>query len=221
MNSNSTQKSQRAEPVCFQDLSRFALPEGFRGRNKIVCQIWWMVQDTIFRWSPQFAFGFRRMLLRAFGAKVGRKVLIRPTVRVTFPWKVSIEDFAWIGDYAELYSLGEIHIGKNAVISQKCYLCTGSHDPSLPMFPIYSKPIRIEREVWLCADVFVMPGVTVHQAAVVAARATVTHDVPERAVAVGSPARVVGERLLRKSSEGGNAKQKEWSQGGSSPGVDK
>ena len=177
-----------------QDLARFKVPPGFRERSAALCQLWWIVQGTLFAASPQFAFAFRRFLLRLFGARIGRNALIRPSVRITYPWKVSIGDRAWIGDHAELYSLGRITIGNDAVISQLCYLCTGGHDPGLSDFPIFSKPIEIQAEAWLCADVFVMPGITVGRGAVVGARSLVTADVPPMAMARGHPASIVGVR---------------------------
>ena len=73
-----------------QKLETFKLPKNFRGRNAIVVQLWWFTQAIFFRNSPQFLYGFRRFLLRLFGAKIGKKVIIRPTVRITYPWKVSI-----------------------------------------------------------------------------------------------------------------------------------
>ena len=93
-----------------QRLDRFAIPRGFRGRSIFWVQSWWLVQSTVFRWSPQFAYGLRRTLLRIFGAKIGVGVIIRPSVTVTYPWKVSICDHSWIGDDVVLYSLGEIEM---------------------------------------------------------------------------------------------------------------
>ena len=94
-----------------QNLNKFQLPKNFRGKNAFVVQLWWIVQGTLFRMSPQFLYGFRRFLLRLFGAKIGKNVIIRSTVRTTYPWKVSIGDYSWIGDDVVLYSLGEIEIG--------------------------------------------------------------------------------------------------------------
>jgi putative colanic acid biosynthesis acetyltransferase WcaF len=82
----------------------------------------------LFRTSPQFLYGWRNFLLRLFGAKIGKKVIIRPSVKITYPWKLSIGDYSWIGDDVDLYTLGEIDIGNHVVISQRSYLCTGSHD---------------------------------------------------------------------------------------------
>src|SRR5205085_10007358 len=143
----------------FQDLSRFRMPEDFRGRSAWLVQIWWIVQDTLFRWSPQVFYGWRNFLLRIFGARIGNDVRLRPSVRVTYPWKLSIGDYVWVGDDVVLYTLGDIEIGAHAVVSQRSYLCTGSHDLRAPAFDIYAKPIRIGAEAWLATDVFVAPGV--------------------------------------------------------------
>ena len=96
----------------YQDLSKFEVSKGFRGRSKITVQLWWIVEKTFFAMSPQFFYGWRRFLLRLFGAKIGKKVIIRPSVTTTYPWKLSIGDYSWIGDDVVLYSLGNIIIGK-------------------------------------------------------------------------------------------------------------
>jgi putative colanic acid biosynthesis acetyltransferase WcaF len=179
-----------------QDLSSFRLPEGFRGRSAVVVQLWWMVQSTVFRWSPQFSYGFRRWLLRRFGSNVGQNVLIRPTVTITYPWKVSIGDCAWVGDHVVLYTLGEIEIGANAVVSQLSYLCTGSHDYSRPDFPIYAQNITVEPEAWVGAGVFVAPGVTIGRGAVIGARSSVFADMPAGMICIGSPCKPVKKRQM-------------------------
>src|SRR5438105_4960330 len=107
------------DPMRCQDLSAFSLPAEFRGRPAWFVQLWWLVQSTLFRWSPQFMYGWRRLLLRLFGATIGRSVLVRPTARITYPWKIRIGDYSWIGDDVVLYSLGEIDIGAHVVVSQK------------------------------------------------------------------------------------------------------
>jgi putative colanic acid biosynthesis acetyltransferase WcaF len=180
--------------ILVQDLSLFVLPKGFRGRNAFICQLWWIVQDTLFRWSPQPMYGFRRWLLTLFGAKIGKNVLLRPTVKTTYPWKLTIGDNSWIGDDVHLYTLGEIVIGSSVCVSQDSYLCTGSRDPGQINFPIYAKPIVIKDQAWVAADVFIMPGITIGTGALVGVRSVVTADVPPLAVAVGSPAKVIRQR---------------------------
>lgn len=179
-----------------QDLSRFRMPPGFRGRSAVVVQLWWLVQGTLFAWSPQFMFGWRRWLLRLFGAKIGKGVLIRPTVRITYPWKLTVGDHSWVGDFAELYTLGPIEIGRNAVVSQYCYLCTGSHSISNPAFDIFTKPIVIEDEAWLAAGAFVHPGVTIRKGSVVAAKSVVRVSTAAYGVYAGEPLRLLRDRRL-------------------------
>ena len=99
-----------------QNLEAFKLPSGFRGRSALVVQLWWLVQSFLFSPSPQIFYKWRNFLLRCFGAKIGNNVIIRPTVRITYPWRLSIGDNSWIGDNVELYTLGEISIGKNTLL---------------------------------------------------------------------------------------------------------
>ncbi|SDG18829.1 putative colanic acid biosynthesis acetyltransferase [Paraburkholderia phenazinium] len=173
--------------VSVQELNRFQLPAGFRGRSAVVVQLWWLTQATLFRLSPQFLYGWRSMLLRLFGARVGRGVKIRPAATVTYPWKFEIGDFSWVGDDAVIYCLGDVKIGRNAVVSQRSYLCAGDHDPASVAFEIRGRPIVIEDEAWVCADVFVAPGVTIARGAVIGARSSVFKDMPSDMICTGHP----------------------------------
>ena len=179
-----------------QDLQKFKVPDNFRGKSKIIIQLWWIIQATLFRASPQVLYGWRRFLLRCFGAEIGKGVIIRPSTQITYPWKVTIGDYSWIGDDVVLYSLGEIIIGKNTVISQKSYICTGTHDYSKIDFPILAKKIVIGDECWLATDVFVSPGVTINKGVVVGARSTVIKDLDSNSVYVGSPAKFIKKRKI-------------------------
>lgn len=178
-----------------QDLRSFRLPANFRGRSAWFVQLWWLVQATLFRCSPQVAYAWRRGLLRLFGAKIGKGVLIRSTVEITYPWKLSIGDWSWIGDSVTLYTLGQITVGDNVVVSQNSYICSASHDYTTPSFEIFSRPVFIESEVWLASEVFVSPGVRIRHGAVVGARSVVLSDLPEMMVCVGQPAKAVRSRL--------------------------
>ncbi|MBE9490588.1 MAG: colanic acid biosynthesis acetyltransferase WcaF [Bacteroidetes bacterium] len=179
----------------YQKLDQFKLPNGFRGRSALVVQLWWLVQSTLFSMSPQFMFGWRRFLLKLFGMQIGKAVLIRPTVRVTYPWKVKVGDRVWIGDHVELYSLGEIEIGNDVVISQKSYLCAATHDYTKSSFGIIDKKITIKDQVWLATDVFVAPGITIGQGALIGARSSVFSDMPEGMICVGSPTKPIKLRI--------------------------
>jgi putative colanic acid biosynthesis acetyltransferase WcaF len=179
----------------YQDLSRFSMPSNFRGKPGWYVQLWWIVQALLFHPSPQIMYGWRRFLLRAFGAKIGKGVVLRPSVQITYPWKLTIGDYSWIGDDVVLYTLGEITIGCNAVVSQRSYLCTGSHDFAKPTFDIFSKPIVIHDECWLATDVFVGPGVIINKGIVIGARSSVYKNI-EAAPGIykGNPAQRTSNR---------------------------
>jgi putative colanic acid biosynthesis acetyltransferase WcaF len=179
----------------YQDLSTFKLPDGFRGRPAWFVQIWWFVQATLFRCSPQPAYGWRCFLLRIFGAQIGKRSIIRSSVTITYPWNLSIGDHVWIGDHAIIYTLSRISIGDHTVISQLCHLCAADHDFSVPSFPIRGKPISVGSQVWLASDVFVAPGVIIGDCAVVGARSSVFRDLPSNMVCFGSPCSPVRQRV--------------------------
>lgn len=176
------------DKLVYQDLSRFQLPGDFRGRSAWVVQLWWLVQAVFFRLSPQVLYGWRRFLLRLFGAEIGKNVLIRPTATITYPWKVRIGDYSWIGDDACLYSLSDIQIGSHSVISQRSYLCAATHDYMHISFDMIAGPIVIEDQVWIAADVFVAPNVTIGKGCLVGARSSVFQDLPGGMICFGSPA---------------------------------
>jgi putative colanic acid biosynthesis acetyltransferase WcaF len=180
----------------YQDLSSFRLPSGFRGRSAFSVQLWWIVQATLFRCSPQFAYGWRRFLLRLFGAKVGQRVIIRPTATITYPWKLRIGNYSWIGDHVILYTLGSVAIGDHTVVSQGSHICAADHDFNDPAFTIRAKPIVIGREVWIASDVFVAPGVSIGDATVVGARSSVFRNLPPLTVCFGHPCVPVRPRTL-------------------------
>ena len=177
-----------------QELSRFRLPPGFRGRSGFTVLAWQIVQSTLFAWSLQPCYAWRRFLLRCFGAKIGRNVLVRPSARITYPWKVEIGDRSWIGDHAELYSLGPIRIGADSVVSQRSYICAASHDYRRSDFPVVAPGVEIGDQVWIAADVFVAPGVRIGHGAVIGARSSVFKTVGDCEIAIGSPAQVTRRR---------------------------
>lgn len=178
----------------YQDLSIFHLPPRERGRPKWFVFLWMLVQGTLWRWSPRPLYGWRRFLLRAFGAKIGIGVLIRPSASVTYPWRISIGDHSWVGDDCTLYSLDIITIGASVSIAHDVYLCTGYHDIDRLDFRQGTAPIVIEDECWLPNDVFVGPGVTIGRGTVVGARSSVFSNLPAGSICYGTPAKAIRPR---------------------------
>jgi putative colanic acid biosynthesis acetyltransferase WcaF len=169
------------------ELEKFNLPPNFRGKNPVIVQFWRITYVIFFKSSPQFLYFWRRFLLRLFGAKIGKKVLIRPSVQITYPWKVQIGDYSWIGDDVVLYSLGNITIGSNSIVSQKSYLCTGSHEINSIAFDIIEKPIVIGNSCWIATDVFIAPGVKIVDEVIIGARSSVFKSIAKKGIYIGNP----------------------------------
>ncbi len=157
---------------------------------------WRVVQSTLFRFSPRLLPGWRNVLLRLFGGTLGSRVLVHQTVRITHPWLLTLGDRVAIGEGAILYNLGPLLIKHDTVVSQRAHLCGGTHDHTQPGLPLIRTPITLGSSVWVCAEAFIGPGVTVGDGSVVAARAVVTRDVADNIIVAGNPSQVVKQRVI-------------------------
>lgn len=169
--------------------------------NKVARVIWAVVWAVLFRCSPRILFGWRRMLLRLFGATIGRNARISPSVKVWGPWNLVVGDEAAIAHSTDCYCVDRLTIGDHATVSQYSFLCTASHDPSDPHMKLISAPIVISDQAWVCAGCFVAPGVTVGEGAVAGAMSVVTKDVEPWTIVAGNPARRIRQRELREAGD--------------------
>lgn len=160
-------------------------------------RILWGLCRPLFRFSPRICFGWRRLLLRLFGAKVGDNVHIYNSAVIYMPWNLEIGDWSGIGEHAFVYNLGRVTIGTRTTVSQRAHLCAGTHDFTDPALPLLKPPIFIGDQAWVCADAFVGPGVTVGEGAIIGARAVVVKDVDPWHVVAGNPARFIKMRILK------------------------
>ena len=167
-------------------------PPGVQARRLL-----WALVYPLFRLSPRPMFGFRNLLLRSFGARVGRAVHVYGSTVVYMPWNLEIGDWSTLGEHVYLYNLGTVSIGSRTTISQRAHLCAGSHDDRDPCLALLTPPIRIGDQAWICADAFIGPGVAIGEGAIVGARAVVVRDVEAWDVVVGNPARVIRKRVLK------------------------
>ena len=167
-------------------------------RELLARWLWAFVQATVFRWSPRPWHGFRAWLLRLFGAAIPApsRVVVFPTARIFFPWKLSLAPRAMVGPHVNLYNLAPVTIAYGANLSQYCHLCAGTHDFMRWSMPLVTRPIVIGENAWLGADVFVGPGVTVGKLCVVGARSVVVRTLPPRTICAGAPCRPLKERPL-------------------------
>ncbi|MGY1583597.1 putative colanic acid biosynthesis acetyltransferase [Streptomyces sp. MN13] len=147
-----------------------------KGRPLLVQAAWFAVLHLAFAkwWFPA---RWRPAVLRAFGAQVGQRVLIRHGVRVHWPWRLCVGDDVWIGEGAWLLNLEQITIGSDVCVSQEALLCTGSHQRHSHTFEFDNGPIRLEPGSWVAARAVVLRGVTVGRGAVVGASAVARRDV--------------------------------------------
>jgi len=159
-------------------------------RREVVLRLFWQgVQSTLFRWSPRPCHRWRAWLLRLFGANIAApgQVVVFPTVRVTFPWKLTMAPRAMIGPDVRIYNLAHVTLHHGANISQHTHLCAGTHDYTQWSMPLDARPIEIGRNAWVAADVFIGPGVTIGELAVIGARSVVLKDQPPRMICAGHP----------------------------------
>lgn len=186
--------SNKTDPASDVHHARLKSPWSFRQR--CLRLLWYFVEATVFRFSPRPLYRWRSFLLRLFGANVDGSCRIRSTVSVEIPWNLTVGAESIVGDHVVLYCLGPITIGQRVTVSQFSHLCAGTHDCTRPEFPLLRPPIVVGDDVWLAADVFVGPGVTIGNGAVVGARSSVFHDLPPWWICVGTPAKAIKERKM-------------------------
>ncbi|NJR21752.1 MAG: colanic acid biosynthesis acetyltransferase WcaF [Richelia sp. CSU_2_1] len=181
------------------DLRQYNQSNFDRGKPGWFVLLWWLLQAIVFPLTPHPFNHIRRWLLRLFGAQIGRGVIVRPTARFTYPWKVEIGDWSWIGDDVVFYSLDRISIGKHCVISQKSYLCTGTHDSRDPAFRLITASVIIHDGAWIAADCFISPGVEIGANTLIGARSSVFKNMPAGFVCMGNPCVPRYRREIRNS----------------------
>jgi putative colanic acid biosynthesis acetyltransferase WcaF len=155
--------------------------------NRFARFIWGIVYVLFFRFSPRPFHAWRAVVLRCFGAKLGRNCHIYPKAEVWAPWNLECDDEVAVADRVILYNQAPIRLGRRVVISQGSHLCTGTHDYNSENFTLKAYPIVVRPVAWICAEVFVHPGVTVGEGAVIGARSVVARSMPDWMVCSGNP----------------------------------
>ncbi len=166
-------------------------------RHEQLLRVLWAIMTPLFRFSPRICFGWRRLLLRMFGASVGCGTHIYNSAIIYMPWNLTIGDQSSIGEWALIYNLGPITLGSRTTISQRAHLCAGTHDFTDPALPLLKPPIVIADQAWVCTDAFVGPNVTVGEGAIVGACAVVTKDVDSWTIVAGNPAKTIKTREIK------------------------
>ena len=173
-----------------RDLSRFDNSRFDRGAPRWKEWLWYLVRALFFQNSLPFPSFLRIFFLRLFGARVGRGVVVRGGVTITFPWRLEIGNHSWIGEQVFILSLASVLIESNVCVSQRAFLCTGSHDHRSPDFRLLTKPITLREGSWVAAQAFVGPGVEIGAGSIVAAGAVVWKPVPAGVIVRAPPSTV-------------------------------
>lgn len=176
-------------------LDTFSSAEFDRGVSLAIEVVWVILSGLLIAsWLP--GSGWRVQLLRVFGANIGDRVVVKPGVRVKFPWRLSIGNNSWIGEDVWIDNLVNVSIGENSCISQGAYICTGSHDWTSSTFDLIVQPITIQDHAWVAAKSSVGPGVTVGEGAILSIGSTATKNLEPWSIHHGSPATFVRKRVL-------------------------
>ena len=165
-------------------------------RSEYIGRTLWALALPFFKYSPRPFYAWRRFLLRLFGAQIGKRAHIDSSAYIRLPWKLILGDDTSIGEKALIYNLGLITIGDRATISQRVHLCAGTHNYSDKSMTLLRLPIKIESQVWICADAFVGPDITIGESAIVGAASVVMKDVPPWKIFAGNPAKLIKERVI-------------------------
>ena len=161
------------------------------GLDKVRRLIWGVVQATLYKWSPVPFHGWRRLLLRLFGAHIGSGAHPYASAQIWAPWNLKMGPRSCLGPRSICYSVAQVTLAEDAIVSQGAHLCTATHDHRDPLFTLFVGDIEIGTSSWVSADAFIGPGVKVGDRAVIGARAVVVRDVLPETVVVGNPARIV------------------------------
>lgn len=183
------------KPYIFQQLNttaKFPYPASFYVKRGL----WEVTQATLIKYSFRKAHRWRRFLFRLFGAKMHDTAMTKSSTIVRHPWLLEMGEYTILAEHVEVYNLGPLSIGDHTVVSQHVHICNGTHDYTQPNLPLLRPTARIGHGVWICADAFIGPGVTVGDNSIVGARACVMRDVPPGVIVSGNPAKVVKERPM-------------------------
>ena len=165
--------------------------------NRLLRVVWGLAWLVLARFTPPPLHAWRRLVLRAFGAQVAPGARVHGSARVWLPANLVLGERCLIGPGAKLYNQGRIVIGAQTVISQGAHICASSHDISDPNFQLVLRPIEIGDGVWVAAEAFIGPGVTIGDRAVIGARAALFEDAAPAGVYSGNPACLIKQRQLR------------------------
>jgi putative colanic acid biosynthesis acetyltransferase WcaF len=166
------------------------------GRPRWFQALWFFLGAPIFQLKIIPFSGFRYALLRLFGAHLGEGLVIRPGVKVKYPWRLTVGNFSWLGEDCWIDNVADVFLGDNVCLSQGAYLCTGNHDWADRRFRLTAAPISVENGAWIGARAVLGPGVNVHVCGIVTLGSVAVRDVPSYEIYSGNPASFLRRRVF-------------------------
>lgn len=167
-------------------------------RHQFIRLLWNLTWTVFAKPLPRsVGHGWRRILLKAFGAEVSNTAVVYSSAKIYLPSNLIMGDYSQIGPEVDCYNVDKIVLKKGATVSQKTYLCSASHSIDEIDGPLITAPIVLEKNSWVAADAFVGMGVTIGEGAIVGARAAVFKDVEPWNVVGGNPAKFIKKRILK------------------------
>ena len=157
--------------------------------------IWFILNSLLLKSALPGSF-WRRSLLRLFGAKVGKGVVLKPRISVKYPWHLSIGDFSWIGERVWIDNLGKVIIGEHCCISQGALMICGNHNYKKPSFDLMVEPIHIENGSWVGAGSKIAPGVVMGNNCVLSMGSTAIGKLEPNSIYQGNPATKIKDRII-------------------------
>ncbi|HET9277843.1 MAG TPA: WcaF family extracellular polysaccharide biosynthesis acetyltransferase [Flavitalea sp.] len=166
------------------------------GASKLKQVVWYLVNIFFFKNALNVSSGLKVFLLKMFGAKIGKGVVIKPAVNIKFPWKLQVGDHCWIGEQVWIDNLSDVRIGNSVTISQGALLLTGSHDHTSETFDFFSNAIILEDGVWIAARAIVFGKVTCKSHSILGMNSIADKTMDEYTIYKGNPAVPVGKRNI-------------------------
>lgn len=157
-------------------------------RHLLANILWYIISLIFFENAVPFPLRIKRKILSAFGADIGVGVVIKPNVKIKYPWMLSIGDYSWIGENVWIDNLAKVTIGQNCCISQSAYILTGSHDYKSECFDLITSEVLIEEEVWIGARAIVTPGSHLKTGVVLTVNSVATSILEQDSIYQGNPA---------------------------------
>ncbi|MBO6739735.1 MAG: hypothetical protein JJ916_07745 [Phycisphaerales bacterium] len=167
-------------------------------RAKVLRLCWGVLGVTLWKWTPVGMWGFRRSVLRLFGARIGKGVRLHPSVKVIIPWNIDIADGVIVHQSAILYALGPIRIGKDSEIGPHAHICAGTHDFSDPAFTLLRQPITIGERCLIGIGSFIAPDTVIADGTILEPRCAMYTNTEAGGVYIGNP----GKRIVPASDSG-------------------